>query len=178
RDTTIIFIKDIAAELYHENGSLNVALQSASTIKTLNINGAPIPSGDVKIETELRYEARTQRLTIYKGEINNGFLSAAFDGAYAHNDHGKLDVNIDASSNDLKLLSRIVRPEVLRKNPGMLKRGDIYVRGRIFGELETGSPEFDIEFGVKDLDLQLPRGLGQFEGIGFDASFESGSRPG
>jgi hypothetical protein len=178
RDTTVIFINDITAELHHENGNLNISLESASTIKALNINGAPIPPGDVTIKTELRYETKTQRLYIYKGEINNGFLSAAFDGSYSPREHGQLDVNLDASSNDLKLLSMIVRPEVLEKNPGVLKRGDIYVRGRIFGELESGMPQFDIAFGVKDLDLQLPRGLGQFEGIGFDASFESGNRPG
>jgi AsmA protein len=77
----------------------------------------------------------------------------------------------------LELLSIILKPDIIKRNPDLLKSADVYVKGKVFGELKNQSPQYDISFGLRNLDLQLPRNLGAFENIGFDGSFVSGSKP-
>jgi hypothetical protein len=176
-DTTRILIEDIQAKLNSENSVIKVSLESKSAIQKLMVKDYSIPAGEVTIKTQFQFDQSTQRLTINQGEMNVDFLSATFSGSYAHKDARDLDINIDASSNDLKLLSKIIRPNALRKSRALLKHGDIYVRGRLFGKLDAGAPQFDITFGVNDLRLLLPRNLGTISGVGFDGSFSSGNRP-
>src|SRR5207342_2387470 len=80
----------------------------------------------------------------------------------------------DAKSNNLGILSRVIKPEILKKNPGLLKKGDVYVKGRVMGELKNKLPQFDISFGVRKLSLKLPDKLGAFDGIGFEGNLVSG----
>lgn len=56
----------------------------------------------------------------------------------------------------------------------MLKEGDIYLKGRIFGDLQQGPPRFDVSFGVKKMTLQMPGNLGAFSNVGFDGRLHSG----
>ena len=77
-------------------------------------------------------------------------------------------------SKDLEFLSFIIKPEVLKKNPNLLKQGSIYAKGRVFGELNNQPIQYDITFGMKDLSLQLPDKLGIFRNVGFDGKFSSG----
>jgi len=174
-DTTVILLQELEADLFRDEKIIDSKLRAALQVETLYINNTSVPSGGLTLDTDLHYERALQELTLRQGKIHYDIFSASLQGTYSHSKNQWLDVQIDASSNDLELLSTIIKPEVLKQNPDLLKRGDIYAKGRLFGELKNHAPQFDLTFGVKDLDMHLPDNLGTFRNIGFEGMIASGS---
>jgi|GEM_PF-923758 len=172
--SSVILVNKLEASLLQDENALSVNLTSSLTIQSFLINKTKLPSGDLKFNADLNYEGASQKVTVQQGKIDFDVFSATVSGSYTHKKNQMLDVQIDASSNDLALLSLIIKPEVLKKNPGMLKQGDIYVKGRVFGELKNRRPQLDVSFGVDDLTLTLPDQRGTFKDVGFKGRFKSG----
>ncbi|HEV8515212.1 MAG TPA: AsmA-like C-terminal region-containing protein [Cyclobacteriaceae bacterium] len=173
---SLILIKELETELSKNKKELVAKLTSEYQIKSLYVNRSPLPTGNLTVDADLLYELENQRLTIRKSKINYDIFSAKIQGTYAHQKNRNLDLSIDGSSNELQVLSLILKRDLLKKNPNLLERGDIYIKGRIFGELQNQPPQFDISFGVRNLDLRLPNNKGKFEDIGFEGNFYSGER--
>jgi hypothetical protein len=174
--SSVILIKELEAELSKNKKELVAKLSSKYQVQTLYINRSTLPPGDLTVNADLSYELENQRLTIHKSKINYNIFSAKIEGTYAHQKDRSLDLYIDASSNDLQVLSLIIKRELIKKNPNLLERGGIYIRGRIFGELKNQPPQFDISFGVRNLALRLSNNKGKFENIGFEGNFISGKK--
>jgi AsmA protein len=174
---SVILIKEFEAELSKNKKELIAQLASEYQVQALYVNRTLLPPGNLTLNADLRYELETQQLTIGKSKINYDIFSAKIQGTYAHQKNRHLDLYIDASSNDLQVLSLIMKRGLIRKNPNLLERGGIYIKGRVFGELKNQPPQFDISFGVKNLTLRLPNSKGKFEDIGFEGNFSSGKRP-
>lgn len=172
---SVILVQELEADLLKNENGVALNLKSAYQVQSLSIKDITLPSGDLSFQAEVHYENNNQLITIMDSEIHYDVFSATLQGTYEHQKNQYLDLHLDASSNDLELLSAIIKPEVLQQNPDLLKRGDIYIKGRVFGELKNQSPQFNIGFGVKDLGLRLPGNQGTFENIGFEGSFSSGS---
>ncbi len=167
-------VKTLDANFTVEGNTLRAEVTSTSHIQSLYINRSRLPSAELTFQTNLTYDKTSERLTVQDTEIKYDVFSATIQGTYAHQKNQTLDILIDASSNDLELLSKMVKKDILKRNPNMLTRGDIYIKGRVFGELKNKAPQFDIAFGVKNLGLNLPNKMGQFENIGFHGAFKSG----
>jgi len=173
---SIILVKQLEAIFSKKGKEVAAQLTSTYQVQSLYINQSSIPSGDLTLNIDLLYQLDNQRLTIEKSKINYDIFSATIQGTYAHQQNRMLDLQIDASSNELNLLSLIIKPEVIKRNPNLLEQGRIYVKGRVFGELKNQAPQFDISFGVKNLALRLPKKIGTFKDIGFEGRFISGSQ--
>src|SRR6478609_2516755 len=156
RKPSIVLVKKARADISKEGNVLTAKLTSSSHITSLFLNGISFPSGDLAFSTDLLYEHDQQQLTVRKSKLKYDIFSVSLQGTYSHQGNRMLDIQMDASSNDLELLSKVLKPEVVKQNPDLIKQGDIYVKGRIFGELKKQSPQIEISFGVSDLDLQLP----------------------
>lgn len=176
-DTSSMLIEELEVEMERDETIVMAQLNSVSKIQSLYINGVSIPKGNLTVSTAIQYDPGKQHLTIRKGEINYDIFNLELKGTYEHQKNQLLDLRVDASSNDLKLLSKIIKPEILKQNPDILKRGDIYIEGRIAGELKNHQPQFDISFGVRNLALTLPKNRGTFQHIGFDGKLTSGNLP-
>ena len=177
RDSSTLLIRELEAKIRKEDKLLTASLSTNSQVQSVFVSGSRIPSSDLMIEAELDVETGSQQVTIRTCQINYGVFSATLEGTYAHRDNRALDLRIDASSNDLQLLSTFIKPEVIKQNPDLLKKLDIYARGRVFGKLKNQSPQFQLAFGVNDLSLQLPGQPGAFRDIGFNGNFISGTAP-
>jgi hypothetical protein len=173
-DTSVIVIHELETDLIRNENTVQVDLTSSQTVQALYVNDSPYPAKELAVNASVQYEIDHQQVTIQECEINYDIFSLTLQGTYAHQKNQHLDLQFDASSNDLKLLSRIIKQKVFRQNPNLLRNGDIYLNGRVFGELKNVSPQFDISFGVKDLTLNLPKNLGTFQNIGFDGKISSG----
>lgn len=173
---SLILIKELETELSKNKKELVAKLTSEYQIKSLYVNRSPLPLGNLTVDADLIYELENQRLTIRKSKINYDIFSAKIQGTYAHQKNRSLDLYIDGSSNELQVLSLILKRDLLKKSPNLLERGNIYIKGRIFGELKNQPPQFDISFGIRNLALRLPNNKGRFEDIGFDGNFNSGKR--
>jgi uncharacterized protein involved in outer membrane biogenesis len=177
RKPSTISLEELEIDLSRNENVVDVTFSVTANVQTLYLQRTKIPSGKLIAEIELQFDEKAQALTIKQSEINYDEFSATIEGTYAHQKNHLLNIEIDASSNDLEMLSIFIKPEVLKQNPDLLKYADVYVKGKVFGELKNRSPQFEISFGLKDLDLNLPRNLGAFENIGFDGTFASGSAP-
>lgn len=173
---SVILLQELEADLLKNENGVALNLKSDYQIQSLFIKNTALPSGDLTLQADVIFGKENQQLTIRHGELHYDVFSVTLQGIYAHQKNQFLDLKLDASSNDLELLSAIIKPEVLKQNPDLLKRGDIYINGRVFGELKSQSPQFNIGFGVKDLGLRLPDNLGTFENIGFEGNFISGNK--
>lgn len=174
---SIVLLREIDCEFSRQEQTVTAEIRADQQIRSININGITIPSGDVSIDADLTYEIEKQRLSIDQGEIHYDVFSASVIGTYEHAKKQYLDLQVDASSNDLQLLSAIIKPEVLRHNPDLLKNVDVYIKGRVHGEVAKQLPQVDLNFGVKDLDFKFIKRPGSFQNIGFDGKFLSGSDP-
>jgi hypothetical protein len=176
-DTSAILIKELELEMELGETVVNAQLTSAHSVQSLYINGTSIPPRNLIFNAEIQYDLDNQELTISESEINYDIFNLELQGTYSHKKNQLFNLQVDASSNDLKLLSKIMKPDVLKQNPDLLKKGDIYIEGRIFGELKNRPPQFDISFGVRDLAFALPKNRGTFKNIGFDGKLKSGELP-
>jgi hypothetical protein len=174
RKPSVIFLDELEVELSKNNNFVYVEFFTSCEVQQLTINRTTIPPGELTADLELKFDHQTRQLTIQQSEINYNDLDVMLQGTYAP-EKKLLDLEVDASSNDLELLSMFIKREVLERNPDLLKQVDVYAKGKIKGELTA--PQVDISFGLRDLDLTLPRNLGTFKNIGFDGSFTSGSPP-
>jgi hypothetical protein len=175
-DTSIVVLRDFEAETTRDDSVLSAAVSIVCDAQSLYLKNIALPSGTLSLNTSLLYDESTQTLIVSQSEVKFNEFSATMQGSYAHRQNSKLDITIDASSNDLKVLSAVIRPKVMNQNPNLLRDVDIYVKGKIFGELRNHPPQLDVTFGLRNLTLRLPRNLGVFSKVGFEGSFRSGSK--
>jgi uncharacterized protein involved in outer membrane biogenesis len=173
-DSTLIVIDKLKARLSRTDSLLKAELSSASELKSVHVGKKAVPPGRLSLDGAIEYDRKNKLLTIVKSDIGYDAFSATISGRYARADN-QIALEFDASSNDLELLSIVIKPEVLKQNPDLLNRGDIYIRGHVAGALRT--PRIDVQFGMKDLALRLPRNLGTFNDVAFEGSFDSGPAP-
>lgn len=174
RKPSVILLEELEVVL-SKNGSLvDVEFFTSGNVQRLAVNRTAIPSGNLTADIELQFDLQTQQLVIQKSKIKYNELDVVIQGTYTHKKQ-LLDFEVDASSNDLELLAIFIKRDVLKQNPDLLKHVDVYVKGKIAGELQA--PQVDISFGLRDLDLNLPRNLGAFKNIGFDGRLRSGASP-
>lgn len=169
-----IIVQGLETDFEKEQDAVILNLELASHINSLYVNKALLPSGELNIHTSLQFNRKEKQLIIHESEISYNDYKLLVNGTYEHLKNRRLDIQVDASSNDLKLLSSILKPGSVKINVGL--QGDIYAHGKIFGELKNQPPQLDFSFGVKHLSLNLPNNLGQFRNVGFEGLFKSGNR--
>ncbi len=175
----VLTIRELDADVTVEENEKRIrcALQSKYFLDTIRLNRTRIPSGELSLDGSVAYEVDSGRLLLEDAQLAFGSFAVTAKGYYQHSKNRMLDMHLDASTNDFPLLSRILRPSAWKSNQGALTTGDIYLKGRVFGELRDSPPQVDLTFGVSKLSLQLPRKLGMLRDLGLDGSFTSGALP-
>jgi len=171
-DSVVVMVNDFDADFFSDEKAIDSKVASVFRIQHLQVGGLSIPEGDLKIESDVHYDREHQALNVKQGEIRYKKFRASIEGTYEHQKNRKLDLTLDASSNDLEVLAMIIKQEVLKGSADVLQRGDVYATGRVFGEVRH--PQFDFSVGVRDVDLSLPNDMGKFQDVGFDGVFKSG----
>jgi hypothetical protein len=174
QNPAIILINELQTDFVKDGKVVNVKLTSVNHVQSLYVNNISLPSVELNLNAGLQYDAAEKQLIIKDSEIKYDVLSASIHGAYELQKNRTLNLQVDASSTDLSFLSGIIRSEAIKTNSDLLKLGSIYLSGKIFGELSRQPVQFDLAFGMKNLALRLPDGLGTFRGLGFDGKFSSG----
>lgn len=170
-----IQLQQLEASLVHAGSSIYAEVLAKQFIQRLSVKNTSLPPGEITLAAEIQYELKTKLLTIFTGAITYNDFLATLHGSYQHSGNFPVELAIDASSNDLELLSTLLKPEVLRANPDILEQGDIYFRGRVFGDVKAQQPQFDFTFGLKDLRFELPQQAGTISQVGFEGQIQSGT---
>jgi len=174
RKPFLLLVKDLEASFESQDKTMTVGITSTQQVQYVRINRVTMPAGALKLDISMVFDTDQQLLSIRESKIAYEVFEVSVQGEYSHKNARPLDITVDASSNDMALLSRLIKAKILRDNPNVLKEGDIYLKGRIFGDLQQGPPRFDVSFGVKKMTLQMPGNLGAFSNVGFDGRLHSG----
>lgn len=126
------------------------------------------------LSLNLDYIDASQQIVIHEGALNFENVSVDIKGTYNHKNGNYIDVQFDASSNDIAFLSKLVQEEILTRNKALINKADILLQGRVKGQMEDNIPEIDVNFGVKDLSMEGPAGKGKFNKVGFDGELHTG----
>ncbi|MEK6782424.1 MAG: AsmA-like C-terminal region-containing protein [Bacteroidota bacterium] len=170
------FIQELDATLFSDANKLDCKLASVQEVRALYLNNPQEPiTGDVELDLDFTFNKESSVLTVRKSQLEYNAISAEIQGIYSHRNNRAIDLAFDASSSDVEIISLLIQEEVIKLNPELIKKGGIYLRGKVFGELKKAKPQVDVSFGVKDLTLRLPNRSGEFRNLGFEGNFKSGS---
>jgi len=126
------------------------------------------------LSLNLDYIDASQQIVIHKGALNFENVSVDIKGTYNHKNGNYIDMQFDASSNDMAFLSKLIQEDILEQNMSSIQNADIVLNGRIKGKMEDNIPKIDMNFGVKDLSMKGPAGKGKFNNVGFDGELHTG----
>jgi len=130
--------------------------------------------GPASLSFNLDFIEASKRILINKGNLSFENILVDIKGVYDHNNGNYIDMEFDASSNDIAFLSKLVQEEILTRNKALINKADIVLQGRVKGQMEDNIPEIDVNFGVKDLSMEGPAGKGKFNKVGFDGELHTG----
>ncbi|MGB5361304.1 MAG: AsmA-like C-terminal region-containing protein [Eudoraea sp.] len=130
--------------------------------------------GPVSLSLNLDFIDATKRIVINKGNLSFENVLVDIKGTYDHKNGNYVDMEFDASSNDIAFLSKLVQEEILTRNKALINKADILLQGRVKGQMEDNIPEIDVNFGVKDLSMEGQAGKGKFNNVGFEGEFHTG----
>jgi hypothetical protein len=117
---------------------------------------------DYLIGTSLNLSARLEmNLKDLTGTIKQSRLSVeganlSIDGSFDLKKNIFIDLQISSAINDPSLLLLIFRDEIVQENLTNIVKGEIYLKGRITGELKDNIPTIELSFGISDLDFMVP----------------------
>lgn len=126
------------------------------------------------LSLNLDYIDASQQIVIHKGALNFENVSVDIKGTYNHKNGNYIDMQFDASSNDMAFLSKLIQEDILEQNMSSIQNADIVLNGQIKGKMEDNFPKIDLNFGVKDLSMKGPAGKGKFNNVGFDGELHTG----
>lgn len=173
-DSSAAFFQRLSLEINREGEILMVLLQSQHELNNLATVGNLLSGEAGSLEADLQYEPNSGALEISEIILEQSGIEVTASGQ-CHLKKRTLQMAIDGSVHDLKLLELIIRSEVLKRNPNLLKQGEIFVKGKIFGSFEH--LQSDVSFGLQNISWKVPGKPITFENIGFTGQFISGAKP-
>lgn len=173
-DSSEVYFKQVSMDLNQSQEMMAVYLESEHELRGLAVAGDSFYGDAGSVEAELKYNRKTHTIAIAKATLDQSGIGLSVQGQYDFQKQN-LDLEIDGSVKELEFLEVVLRPEIVKRNPDLLKQGEIFVKGRVFGSPDH--PQSDLSFGVKDLSWKVPGKTITFENIGFSGQFESGASP-
>lgn len=170
-----LMVNSLTVSLDHKDTLVNAVVKIECNAEDLRLNRARIPSGLISLDATAQLNRETGRMDFRQATLTLDAFTIALSGYYHHRHNRTLDLEVDASSNDLPFLSRLLNKNVLPGKRDLIKDGDIFLKGRVFGALATGHPQADLVFGVTNLSFTLPGTLGAFKGLGFEGRLSTGT---
>lgn len=139
-------------------------------------DGSIFQNKDMLINADFRYDELDQFLQIRPSRIKLGGLEFKAEGTIDFKKDGFIDLKLDASDEDLTLLSFILKKNALEYNLDNLANGDLFLRGYIKGKLDDHLPGAKLWFGGENINLKMPGTSGSISDLHFKGYFSSGEK--
>lgn len=161
----------------------NLVLNEPGMLTNINasievLESASIPAvsaiGPIDLVLEAQYTAADSLLEVNKGVFTTNELEFALNGKYAHQKDREILMEFEMKSSDIALFTQIVQEEVLKDNRKILENAEVTLKGKFKTNALRKLPVLDLDMGIKNLNMNLPEGLGKFENVGFYGYFHSG----
>ncbi len=146
-------IKEMKTDISKEGSLLAVKISSTNEVQKIIVKDRQLPQGDLNYYALVSYDIEKKYLTIEETDLKYNAISANIRGTYDNSKNRMLDLYVNASSKNLEFLSYIINSDLVKKNPDLLKQGNVIMQGRVFGELNNQSMQVDVTFDVKNPDF-------------------------
>lgn len=172
---TEVDVEELSAGLHYRQGVDDVRLEAGLKFGFLQLNEKEyLREKAVQLDLDFTFDEQSLVSHIRKSRLIFEGLAFDMSGTYDFRESGRADLHLDASDEDLTLLSYLIEDNILNRNLDMLQKGNVYLRGRIRGKTINHIPEITFRFGAENINLDIP---GQQEGIeqlGFSGFFSTG----
>ncbi|MBX2964399.1 MAG: hypothetical protein KF687_17965 [Cyclobacteriaceae bacterium] len=173
-DSTVVFIQHITVDLTRTQDLVSVKLYSKQELTQIVLRNNSFDAGRGTFTANASYDLKSRALTISESVLKQSGVRLVVQGECDFK-RDSLRLTVDAAVTELEFLESIIRPDIVKQNPDLLKHGQIFLRGKVFGPVDH--PQTELDFGVKDLSWKVPGKPISFEKIGFSGQFISGSNP-
>lgn len=173
-DRNALHLQSLDVGLNHQDARVAIRFESQWVLDTVQLGEYRLPSSKMSFETEGHFQRDSAKLTIDKATLALDIFTLSASGTYTHLNRRKLDVRLKAATQDLPLLEKILQPAALKGNRDLLRKGELFLDGHVFGELVNRPPQFDITFGARNISFRVPGMKGAFDGLGVEGKFQSG----
>lgn len=130
--------------------------------------------GPASLSLKFDFVAASQKIEIEEGSLSFENFAMTLEGLYDHKNGNYLDMEFDASSNNMSFLSKLLQEDLIAQNSSLIEKADIILNGHVQGKMEDNIPKIDINFDVKDLNIVVPVGNGKFSNLGFEGELHTG----
>ncbi len=172
--TSQVKLESLSGKLLLNETGLSCDLSSSFEISKSSDFPMIAELGPAALKLNLDFVSATEVINIHDGSIRFKTITADLKGSYNNSNEKYIDITFDASSNDLALLSKLVKADVLIQNSALVEKTDIILNGHIEGGMEDNIPKIDLNFSVSDLSLIIPQSKGGFTNVGFDGELHTG----
>src|SRR5205085_6317638 len=169
-----VLIRNIDSEISLEGNILVATVDGACVIQNMHIKTFPFPSSEFELKSILHYDVDRKNLSIKKCSVSYDEIKANITGSASFSGNRMMNISFNAAADNLNFLSFMMKPEVIKENSDLFKKSSLKINGKVFGEIKNQSPQVELEFGLKNLDIRLPGKKGSFNDIGFEGKFSSG----
>ena len=121
---------------------------------------------------DLAYYNERKQLKIYQSEVGLG--KAVFDllGDFQLDDKGYADLQFEANDESMRFTKLILTSEGIDN----LNSGELYFNGNVSGPLWHNFPEFELNFGIRDMSISIPNSTKSIENLQMRGYFNSGKK--
>ena len=130
----------------------------------------------IHITTDLMYNENEKLINV---EPSNLIIEGArFDiaGSIDISDDGEMDLEVKVADKDFSLLSLVFREHVIYQNRKNLLKGDLYFAGIVKGKTFEEIPFIELSFGVKNVNIEMPKIEKSIKDLKFAAYFTTGNK--
>jgi hypothetical protein len=169
------YIENLKASFSHITRRNKVKLIGDLILEYYQLKGKTIlENKSIHLKTELMYYENEKLINVEPSNLI--FEGARFDiaGSFDINSDGEMDLEIKVADKDFSLLSLVLREYVLHENRKNLLKGDLYFAGNVKGKTFDEMPFIEVTFGVKNVNIDIPKAGKYINDLNFDAYFTTG----
>ncbi|MEZ5083149.1 MAG: hypothetical protein R2750_06845 [Bacteroidales bacterium] len=171
--TTIVYLDKLRASFSYYQDTIQCAIKT-----TANLNSIPISDRlllkdkTLTIETAIYYDKSERELRIDPGHLIFENANFQIHGSINFSDTGFVDIIIKGVDEDMNLFNLLLTESGVKN----LKSGKIYFNGSIKGSNTEEIPCFDFNFGLENLNLDIPDKNQSIADLNLEGNFNSGTR--
>ena len=130
----------------------------------------------IHLTTALMYNDNEKLINVEPSNLI--FAGARFDiaGSIDISDDGEMDLQVKVADKDFSLLSLVFREHVIYQNRKNLLKGDLYFAGIVKGKTFEEIPFIELSFGVKNVNIEMPKIEKSIKDLKFAAYFTTGNK--
>ncbi len=167
-----VFIYSMISSISIMPDTIKVGLYTKAEFKDLQVlKNTMFENLLIESNSKLNYSRNDSVLQIKSGKLILSRAEFRINGALALKEKGFINLKIRGADKKLGFLNRLLSKSGLEN----LKTGNFFFKGSLKGSFEDEIPSLNLDFGIKDLSMQIPGEKDSIKNFNMSGSFASGN---